>query len=615
MASSKGLKKSLPGFMKFIKKFAPILRKQKALICGSFLALFAEIFMKLLAPWPLKFIIDRVIKTEHSGEHLGFLPVDSLDPLSLLALAAVSIVIIAQLQGVALYYNKVGFATIGNRLATEVRGILFRHLQSLSLSFHSKARCGDMVVRVTSDVNKLKNAAVTAVLPLIGNIIILVCMVGIMSWLNWQLAMIATAVFPLFWFTTVRSSRKIKHVSRKLRKREGAMATTASESIGAIKVIHAMNLDKKFSRMFSRQNKKSLKESVKARRLMAGLQRSVHVITAVATALVLYYGARLVLKAELTLGELLVFLSYLKSAIKPVKNYANLTGKLAKASAAGERVIDVLEEKPEVYDLPGAVRAPVFKGSIRFDNVNFSYESGNPMLKKINFDVLPGQNVALVGGSGHGKSTLVSLIMRLYDPTEGRMIIDGRDIREYTLASLREQISVVLQDTILFAASVRENISYGSRNVLPGEVEVAARLANAHEFIEALPDGYETVLNERGTTLSSGQRQRIAIARAAIRKAPFLILDEPTTSLDEKNEREVIKSLKILTRGCTTFNITHNLDYASTADLIVHLENGSILECGTHDELMRANGNYATMYQLQVCGRQQNDSEISNVVN
>lgn len=615
MSSKKSFKKAKPSLFRFIKKFSPILRHQKALISGSFLALFAEIFLRLLEPWPLKFIIDRVIITDHSGEHLSIPVIDALDPMTLLTYAAFGVLIVAGLRGVSSYYNKVGFALIGNRFLTEVRSMLYRHLHSLSLSFHNKSRSGDLIVRVISDIGMLKEVAVTAVLPLLGNLFIIVGMVSMMFWINWQLTLLAMITVPLFWLSTVRIGNKIQQVSRKQRKREGAMAATVAESIGAIKTIQALSLDEKFSETFSSQNTKSLKEGVQAKRLMAGLERIVDILIALATALVLWFGARFVLRGELSPGELLVFLFYLKSAFKPVKNLAKFTGRMAKASAAGERILDVLEVKPDVYDMPGAIYAPSFSGEVLFDKVCFSYEQNHKVLENINFKVLPGQNVALAGGSGHGKSTLIGLVLRLYDPALGRVMIDGRDIREYTLESLRSQISVILQDTILFATSVRDNIAYGAPDTTPEEIVAAARLANAHQFIEALPEGYGTILGERGATLSSGQRQRIAVARATIRKAPILILDEPTTGLDEKNEREIIKSLEFLARKSTTFLITHNLNYASRADLIVYLENGSILECGTHDELIRTNGHYAKMYKLQVYGRQNTESETSNVVN
>src|SRR5439155_14265864 len=316
-------------------------------------------------------------------------------------------------------------------------------------------------------------------------------------------------------------------------------AATFAESLGAIKTVQALSLEENFARAFSTQSEKSLKQDVRGKRLAASLERSLDVVIEVATAMVLWYGTRLVLRKEITAGELLVFLAYLKSAYRPVQDFAKYTGRLAKASAAGERVIDLLERVPDVRDLPGAVRAPAFAGRVQFDNVSFAYEHGQQLLEEIQLDVQPGQHVALVGPSGGGKTTLISLILRLYDPLHGKVSIDGRDVREFTLETLRSQISVVLQDNVLFAASVRDNIACAAPGASAQEIEVAARRANAHEFITALPEGYDTILGERGVNLSQGQRQRLAIARAAIRKAPILILDEPTAGLDQKNERDV----------------------------------------------------------------------------
>jgi ATP-binding cassette subfamily B protein len=367
-----------------------------------------------------------------------------------------------------------------------------------------------------------------------------------------------------------------------------------------------------------------------------------------------------VLTDALSPGELLVFLTYLKRALHPLQDYAKYTGRLAKAAAAAERVLDLLDRTPEIRDLSGAVRAPAFRGFVRFENVSFAYEAGQRVLEGVEFEAQPGQRVALVGPSGIGKSTLISLILRLYDPVQGCVQIDGRDIRAYTLESLRAQMSVVLQDSILFAASVTDNIAYGAPGATFEQIKASARLANAHEFIQALPQGYDTVLGERGVTLSHGQRQRIAIARAALRRAPILILDEPTTGLDEENEQAVIESLERLARGprsgsaqvavslsaptrpapnlltrllarlrkrnqtqgdaseatdlsfspaqgCTTFLITHNLQLAARADLILYLEDGRILERGTHTELMQANGRYAALHTRQAAT---NDSPV-----
>jgi ATP-binding cassette subfamily B protein len=337
--------------------------------------------------------------------------------------------------------------------------------------------------------------------------------------------------------------------------------------------------------------------------LSASLERSVDLFVAVATALVLWYGARLVLQHALTAGDLLVFLSYLKSAFRPARDFAKYTGRLAKATAAGERVLDILEEIPEVRDLPGALPAPTFAGAVRFDRVSFAYEPGRDALVDVSFETRPGQRVAVTGMSGSGKSTLVSLVLRLYDPRQGAVTIDGRDIRAYTLESLRSQISVVLQDTILFSASVRDNIGFGAPGVTAAEIEDAARLSSAHEFIQALPNGYDTILGERGLTLSGGQRQRIALARAAVRRSSILILDEPTTSLDEENARAVTRGLEAIARGRTTVLVSHDLDLISRADLILFLDRGQVVERGTHDELVRAGGRYALLYRLQSAAR------------
>jgi ATP-binding cassette subfamily B protein len=312
----------------------------------------------------------------------------------------------------------------------------------------------------------------------------------------------------------------------------------------------------------------------------------------------MYVGARLVLGGDLTAGALVVFLTYLKNALKPVRDFAKYTARLAKAVAAGERVIDVLEREPEIRDLPGAVPAGPLRGEVRLENVTFGYEPSHPVLQGIDFEAGPGDVVALVGPSGIGKSTLVNLILRLYDPQGGRVLVDGRDVRDYTLESLRTQIGVVLQDTMLFAASVRENIRYGAAEATDEEVEAAARLANAHDFILRLPEGYDTVIGERGVTLSGGQRQRLAIARTAIRRAPILILDEPVTGLDGENAREVTEALDRLAAGRTTFLITHDLRQVERANRIIYLQDGRALEQGSHADLLRSGGRYATLYHL-----------------
>ena len=598
MAKSGNLRENLPGLWRISKYFWPHARNYRGLMAASLLALFAEVGLRLMEPWPLKFVFDRILGT--GGRHrLKFLPdFSGADPGLALAPAALAVVAITGLRALASYWQTIGFAQIGNRVLRKVRSQLYRHVQYLSLSFHTRAKTGDLVVRVISDVAMLQEVAVTALIPTVAKALIVAGMLALMFYMNWQLALIALAVFPLFWLRTVTLSHRIREVAKKQRRQEGAMAATAAESIHAIKTVQALSLEETFAASFCNESERSLREDVKGRRLSATLERSVDVIIALATALVLWQGSRLVLRNVISSGDLLVFLAYLKSAYRPVQDFARYTGRLAKATAAGERVIDLLERVPEVRDLPGVARAPAFAGQVKFENVGFAYESGHPVLDDIDLAVAPGQRIVILGPSGSGKSTLVSLILRLYDPQHGRVLIDGEDVRRFTLESLRSQVGVVLQDNILFAVSVRDNIAFAAPGARHEDIEQAARLANAHEFICALPRGYDTILGERGVTLSHGQRQRIAIARAAIRRAPVLILDEPTTGLDKKSERAVLDALKRLNVSRTTFLITHDLRHAIGADLILYVERGRIAERGAHDELLRADGRYAGLFRM-----------------
>jgi ATP-binding cassette, subfamily B, bacterial len=603
MSRSPSLQKGLPGLWRITAYFWPHVRQYRALIASSFAALAAEVGLRLLEPWPLKFVFDYIIGQRRAPKK----PVPDFladySPTMLLTMAALAVVLLTCLRAAAAYWETIGFAKLGNRALTRVRNQLYRHIQYLSLSFHTKARTGDLVVRLIGDVGMLQDVAVTALLPMMAKVLVVAGMVGLMFWMNWQLAVISVAVFPLFWLRTVSLSKRIREVAQKQRRQEGSMAASAAESMQAIRTVQALSLEEKFASAFSSTSDRSSVSDVKGKRLSAALERSVDVLIALATALVLWFGTRMVLERNVTPGELLVFLAYLKSTYRPVQDFAKYTSRLGKASAAGERVLDLLERVPDVRDLPGAVRATAFRGEVEFDDVSFAYESGQELLQGIRFRVNPGQHVALVGPSGGGKTTLFSLILRLYDPQQGNVRIDGRDIREFTLESLRAQISVVLQDNVLFATTIRENIAYGAPGASFAAVEAVARLANAHDFITALPQGYETVVGERGVTLSHGQRQRIAIARAAIRQAPLLILDEPMTGLDRRNERIVLDALGHLYGKCTTFLITHDPHQAAMADIILYLDQGRIVERGTHAELLTANGLYAALHRLRATER------------
>jgi ATP-binding cassette subfamily B protein len=592
------LKESLPGLLRLLRHAGPALYQLRWRVARGFGAVFTVTLMRLAEPWPLKVVLDHVIPgPEGAPPPPAWLA--ALEPMTVVALAAVGLIAIRVLRSQAVYAQKVGFAIIGNHIVMGMRNELYRHLQRLSLSFHHRARTGDLIVRLMSDVNRLKDVAVSALIPMLANVLILFGMLGVMFVMNWQLALLSLVIVPFFWVTNVRLGRRIHKTAKKQREREGRMAATATEGITAVDAVKALSLESVFQTGFEGQGEKTLKEDVKATRLAANLERSVEILIAIGTALVLWQGSRLALTGALTAGELVVFLTYLRRAFRPAQDFAKYTHRIARASAAGDRVLDVLEREPDVKDREDAVEAPRFEGRVRFEQVGFAYEEGRAVLDGFELEVAPGQRVALVGPSGIGKSTVLSLLLRLYEPTAGAVTIDGRDLRDYTVASLRAQISVVPQETILFHASVAENIVYGALGSTAEQVQAAAELANARGFIEALPEGYHTVIGERGATLSGGQRQRIAVARAAIRDAPLLILDEPTTGLDEESERVVVEALERLAKGRTTFVVTHDLAFAARSDVVVYIHDGKVLERGSHQELLERGGRYAELYGLQ----------------
>lgn len=588
---------SISSTRRLLRHLLPLAVQHRGLIALAVIFMLVEIGLSLVAPWPLKFVIDHITGNQPNQptQVLGL----TLGSENVLVFAAIGVVTVAALRAAAAYINQVSIALVGSRVLTEVRRQLYHHLQMLPLSFHNRVKTGDILNRLTGDVNRVEEVAITAILPLIIHALTLVGMMILMLVLNSHLAIMAMIALPLFALTTNRLSGRIQRVAREQRKREGAMAALAAEAMGAIKVVQALSLEKTLEDQFSKQNKKNFNEGARGKRLAARLEGTVDTIVALGTALVLWQGAQMVLGGELTPGELLVFISYLKSGLRPLQDLAKYTSRIAKAAASGERVLDILETVPEIQDRPDAMPAPHLTGRIDFRHVNFGYTKQNLTLKELNLTVYPGEHVALVGPSGAGKSTLVSLLLRLYDPVSGQICVDGTDIRTYTLNSLRQQMSIVLQDSVLFGVSVRENIAYGRLDATEEEIIAAAKLANAHDFITALPEGYSARLGERGATLSGGERQRIAIARAAVRNAPILILDEPTSGLDKENERLVIDALKRLMRERTAFTIAHNLHTIVDADLILYMDGGRVIESGQHHDLLRRNGAYASLYRLQ----------------
>ncbi|MCV3273340.1 ABC transporter ATP-binding protein [Roseobacter sinensis] len=595
------LRETLPGLRRVVMRMLPYLRQHRMLVAGGSTALVASVLAKLLEPWPLKFVIDHVVQVGDGVAGTGSPFLDGLSLQTLLLVCAVGLVAVIAVRALCEYGAAIAFALAGNRVLTRVRADLFRHLLALPMAFHSRSKTGDLTMRLISDVGILKETAVTAALPLAVNTLILFGMVTVMLVINWQLTLIALMPLPLLWFSSRRTGRKIQTVSRKQRRNEGDMAATAAEIMTAMRTVQALGVEKEIAATFEGDNAKSMKAGVKVKRLSAGLERFVDVLTALSIALILYFGTLFVLDARMTPGDLLVFITYLKNMFRPVRNYAKYVARLSKATAGGERVIELLDTSVTIASTPDAKPAVITKGRIELKDVTFGYEPKSAaVLDAVSTVIEPGQSVVITGSSGTGKSTFVSLLMRLYDPDKGCITIDGTDLRAVELASLRRQISFVPQETLLFRASVRENLALGAgRPLADATIEAAARIANAHEFIMALPDGYETELTERGGTLSAGQRQRIALVRAYLRISPILILDEPTVGLDSANEAAVSDAIWRLAKGRTTLLITHDLRLATKADRVLCLQGGKIADDGKHTDLVKRGGPYARLWAQQ----------------
>jgi ATP-binding cassette subfamily B protein len=583
-----------------IRAFHPEIARARQLIWISAAAVLGGVVLRLLEPWPLKFIYNALFLGHKHGLSLALL--QSLSPELQVAIFTASMVVITGLAATFEYVSTVTMGVAASRILADIRGNLFRHLADLSVSFHGRNRTGDLITHVTYDVDRMREVTVSSLLPFLVNVLTLTAMLGVMLWMNWKLGCIVAVVFPVFFLAVDRLMGRIKDVAREQRRREGSVATATAETIGSIRIVQALSLQSRFMDIFSVANRRSFQAGNKAQQLSAGLERVIDLLATSTTAVVLWFGVRNVFDGQLTPGDLIVFTNYLRTGFKPIRQLAKYLGQIARALASGDRILGLLGTPLEIKDEADAMVAPPFKGHIRFENVSFEYEPHRGALRNVSFEVKPGQKAVLTGPSGSGKSTIASLLLRLHDPCEGRILIDGRDIRTYTLESLRSQISIVMQDSPLFALSVRDNIALGKTHSSPQEVIQAARIANAHDFIVQMPKHYDTVLGERGATLSGGQRQRIAIARAAIRKAPVIILDEPTTGLDRKNEREVSAALDSLSRGSTTVLITHDLQAAQEADSIFFLMDGRIVESGTHQSLMTLDHEYAAMVRRRKFG-------------
>ena len=568
-------RKRLASLKRLYRLFSPHLHPHRRRMVAAWACMLGATLAYLAQPWPLKVIFDYVLLGS-AGERPE--PLSGLSTEELVAWSAGAVLLIAVIRGAFGYGQAYLTASVGQRVVASVRKQLFGHIQRLSQSFHDEQHSGDLLLRLTGDIHLLRDLLVNAVLLVTERLLVMIAVAGLMLWMDWRLGLVALTVIPVLALVSFRTSSKLREATRKQRRKESHTANILSETLAALPMIQAYAREEWEDRRFERQHRASLKAGLKATRLEANMTRMVEVILAAGTACVLWYGVQRVRAGALTPGDLLVFTAYLSTLYKPIRKLANLTSRLAKSAVCGERLLAILETKPEITDRPGASPAPPLRGDIRFESVCFAYRNGRRILDGASFHIPAGRTVALIGPSGAGKSTVARLLLRFYDPQEGCIRIDGKDIRDYTLASLRGQFSIVLQQPHLFALSIRDNIAYGKLDATDEEVERAARLACAHEFIENLPEGYDTLLAEGGSSLSAGQRQRIAIARAILRDTPMVILDEPMTGLDAESEAQVQAALDRLCQGRTCLLITHDLAAAARCDLVLRMASNGRVE-------------------------------------
>lgn len=530
----------------------------------------------------------------------------------MLALVTVALVVLTMINSLCDSLAEIYLAQGGRRVGYNMRVFLYGHLQKLSLSFHSQSRTGDILTRVTSDVTAVESFIIGNLSDFVGSVLALVIRLGAIFWIAWQVGIVALIIIPLMGLISHYFSNRIKAASKKLRSSEGELASAAQEMLASIRVVQVYGQGDYEQSLFSGQSQKAMNAALEAATYQARFSWVVSVFGAISTAAVIWVGTWLVFgnPVQMKVGDLSRFIIWIDEMFKPSKRLIAEWNAFGKLYASLERINDLIELEPEVHDKPGAIAAPPLHGQIEFRNVVFSYPAiesskkkgdakARPTLNGLSFTIQPGQVVAVVGHTGAGKSTIAQLIPRLYDPNEGQILMDGHDIRDFTLESLRAQMSMVLQESILFTGSIVENIAYGRPEATGIEIIEAARDANADEFISKFPDGYYTILAERGSNLSGGQRQRIAIARAFIRDTPILILDEPSTGLDAESTESVLQALRKLMKGKTTIIISHELNLIRNADKIIVIKEGQIEQMGTHDELIRAGGLYANLYVMQ----------------
>ena len=584
-----------------------LIRPYRGTLLLILIAMTVETLMSLAGPWPLKIILDNVVGSHHLPgwfDHFVASLTGGMGPgkMKIAAVAAVSAILIAVIGSLASYIDNYYTESVGQWVAHDLRMRTYHHLQRLSLAYYDSHQTGVLLSTITDDIQTIQSFASSATLGILVDLLTIVGMLGLMFWLNWDFALVAVGITPFLLLFVSRFKRAVKKATREVRHRQADIVAVVQQGLESVRVVKAFGRQDLEQEELSEASRATVDAALKARRVKSMLSPVVTVTVALCTAFVLWRGASLILIGTMTAGALTVFLSYLTKFFKPVQDLAKMTNSIAQAAVGVERIQAILETDSVIRESASAREPEAIRGDISFDHVAFGYNKDEPVLLDVSFTVKKGELIGIVGTTGGGKSTVVSLIPRFYDPTSGFVRIDGVDIREYKLDPLRSQIGFVLQDTVLFRGTIRDNIAYGRPGATQKEIEEAAQLANADEFISRMPHGYDTVVGERGLTLSGGQRQRIGIARAVIRNTPILILDEPTAALDTESERLVIEALERLMKGRTVITIAHRLSTIRDADKIIVLKAGVVAEQGTHEELLALGGVYAELHRVQVDG-------------
>ncbi len=566
-----------------------------------FIAMIVETVMSLAAPWPLKIIIDNVISNKELPGWLSWMKTitASQSGIELAGIAAICVVLIAGIGSVAGYIESYFTESVAQYVANDLRKRMYHHFQRLSLAYYDCHQIGKLLSTITSDVSTIQDFASSALLSILIDACTIVGMLVLMFYLNWDFALIAVGVTPFLLLFVARFKKAVKKATHEVRKDQSNMVAVLQQGLESMRAVNAFGRQEFEEDKLKKVSLETIDAALKARRLKSLLVPVVTVTVSLCTALVLWRGADLVLTNIMTVGALTVFLSYLSKFFNPVQDLAKLTNTIAQATVALERIQAILDTDTIIPQKPNACDPGKLKGEIVFDHVAFAYDPCSPVLNDLSLTIKSGQRIGICGTTGSGKSTVASLIPRFYDPTCGRILIDGKDISDYNLGGLRKEIGFVLQDTVLFYGTVQENIAYGRPEASGEEIIEAAKLANAHEFISKMPNGYDTLIGERGLTLSGGQRQRIGIARAVVRNSPILILDEPTSALDTESEKIVMEALQKLMEGRTVITIAHRLSTIRDADKIFVLNHGCIVEEGSHEELLARGEIYAELYHIQ----------------